>query len=50
MNKKIYTAPTMEEINIESVEIIATSIPVEGEGNEVNVIGRRGIWGDRWAD
>ena len=43
--------PAVEELNIETVEIIASSIPVgDGEGDAVNVIGRRGVWGDRWAD
>ena len=49
--KQTYMTPAVEELNIETVEIIASSIPVgDGEGDAVNVIGRRGVWGDRWAD
>ena len=51
MGKKIYIAPAIEEMNIETVEIIATSMPIieeEVDSSTQRGIGRRGVWGDRW--
>ena len=54
MNKKAYIIPSMEVMNVETVEMIATSLQF-GEG-EVNTAedgtqlgtGRRGRWGNLW--
>ena len=54
MNKKAYITPAMEVMNVETVEMIASSLQF-GEG-EVNTsedgvqlgTGRRGRWGNLW--
>ena len=54
MEKKTYIIPAMEEMVIETVEMIATSFPVSDSEVETDtpgvqgVIGRRGSWGNRW--
>ena len=57
MNKKAYIAPAMELMNIETVEMMATSslnmysdteeVDTSGEGNQLGT-GRRGSWGNLW--
>ena len=55
MNKKAYTAPTMEAMNVETVEMIATSLAMfsedevdtSTEGGQLGA-GRRGSWGNLW--
>ncbi len=55
MNKKAYIAPAMELMNIETVEMMATSslnmysdTEVDtSEGNQLGT-GRRGSWGNLW--
>lgn len=54
MEKKTYIAPAIEELNIDAVEMIASS------GNSLGIFNdevesttqrgaeRRGVWGDRW--
>ena len=54
MNKKEYIKPEIQVEVLETVEIIAASIPfVEGEGGDQlsNSYrpGRRGEWGNLWA-
>ena len=47
--KKTYIAPEMEVMNIETVEMIATSIAVvNDEGDEMLGNDRRGGWGNLW--
>ncbi len=52
MNKKTYIKPELMVEVLETVEIIATSIPiVEEEGTDQLSIGRgsrRGKWGNLW--
>ena len=50
MEKETYIAPQMEVIEIESVEMMATSLVFNEEGgNEESLSnGRRGKWGDLW--
>ncbi len=52
MEKKIYIKPEIEVVEIESVEVIATSIPfVEEDGTEQltnEYHPRRGKWGNLW--
>ena len=52
MEKKIYIKPEIEVLEIESVEVIATSIPlVEEDGTEQltkEYRPRRGKWGNLW--
>ena len=56
MKKKAYIAPQMEVIEIDTVQMLAASaedIPVVGEGGggtEILSNGRRGTWGNLWAD
>ena len=56
MNKKTYIAPAMEIMNIETVEMMATSslnmyseteVDTSEEGNQLGT-GRRGSWGNLW--
>ncbi|MBQ2969372.1 MAG: hypothetical protein IKK87_10485 [Bacteroidaceae bacterium] len=54
MNKKTYIAPAMELMNIETVEMMASSINLHDEevdttveGNQLGT-GRRGSWGNLW--
>jgi hypothetical protein len=53
MEKKQYIKPEMMVEELETVEMIATSIPVvDGEGTEQMSNGRgerRGTWGNLWA-
>ena len=54
MNKKTYIKPELEVVEIESVEVIATSIPlVEEDGAEQLTNSyrpsRRGKWGNLWS-
>ena len=52
MNKKAYITPAMEVMNVETVEMIATSMAISDD--EVNTetdqlgTGRRGRWGNLW--
>ncbi len=52
MNKKTYIAPAIEEMKIETVEMIATSSMdlLEEEMESTKQLGtdRRGSWGNRW--
>jgi len=52
MNKKAYITPAMEVVNVETVEMIATSTNLQmfDEGGEEQSLasGRRGTWGDLW--
>lgn len=49
MDKKIYVAPSMEVLAVETVEMIATSIAiVNEEGDEMLGTDRRGTWGNLW--
>lgn len=51
--KKIYMTPSVEEMYIETVEMIAASIGVEydEEGDEMEGRRRRrGQWGDLWYE
>ncbi len=54
MNKKAYIAPEMEVVNVETVEMMAQSLPFSDEvvdTTEPGVqsgIGRRGTWGNFW--
>ena len=53
MDKKIYIAPEMEEMNVEAMEMIATSLAMyEDELEAENQLGnrRRGTWGNFWAE
>ena len=50
--KQTYIVPTMEELNIETVEMMALSYIEDetktlGAGQELST-GRRGVWGNRW--
>ena len=50
MMKKEYIKPRMNEVEVISREMTATSIPV-GEDKEIGVTGvkaNRGEWGDLW--
>ena len=53
MNKKAYIAPAMEVVNVETVEMIATSLAMFSD-DEVDTAseqlgtGRRGSWGNLW--
>ncbi len=55
MNKKAYITPEMEVMNIETVDMMATSLLIDGE-TEVDTSkdgtqlghGRRGTWGNLW--
>ena len=55
MEKKKYIAPEMEIMDIETVEMIASSLLLnENGGNEESLSnryrsGRRGTWGNLWA-
>ena len=54
MNKKTYITPEMEIMNVETVEMIATSLAMY-EDEELDVseqLGnrRRGTWGNFWAE
>ena len=52
MEKKAYIAPQIEVLEIESVEMMATSFELKEEGgNEESLSnGRRGSWGNLWDD
>ncbi len=53
MNKKTYITPEMEIMNVETVEMIATSLAMyEEELDAENQLGnrRRGTWGNFWAE
>jgi len=56
MNKKAYITPAMEVMNVETVEMIATSLAMFSEEDEVDTTtgqlagGRRGSWGNLWED
>ena len=54
MNKKAYITPAMEVMNVETVEMIATSLALcdeavdtTEEGGQLGA-GRRGTWGNLW--
>ncbi|MBR6629841.1 MAG: hypothetical protein IKL03_07815 [Bacteroidaceae bacterium] len=50
MNKKTYITPAMEVMNIETLEMMASSIAVVNEsGSEMLSNDRRGSWGDLWG-
>ena len=57
MNKKAYITPEMEVMNIETVDMMATSLLIDGE-TEVDTSkdgtqlghGRRGTWGNLWYE
>ena len=56
MNKKAYITPAMEVMNVETVEMIATSMnlydtdTVDTSEDGVQLAGgRRGSWGDLWG-
>jgi len=55
MNKKAYTAPTMEAMNVETVEMIATSqantFSISDETTDADATmsnEHRGAWGNLW--
>lgn len=50
MDKKTYIAPEMEVMNIETVEMIATSLGVYGTGGNESSLSREhlGDWDDLW--
>ena len=57
MKKKKYIAPSMEVMDIESVEMIAASVPQigivdpndpDGKGEDILSNKRRGRWGNLW--
>ena len=51
--KQTYIVPTMEELNIETVEMMAGSLGTSDEtinSSDALSTGRRGTWGDRWSD
>ena len=56
MKKKVYIAPQMEVIEIDTVQMLAASKPEIGVGDgEVDADGawsnrHRGTWGNLWAD
>ena len=55
MEKKTYIKPEIEVVEIESVEMIATSLVFNETGGKEESLsngrrpGRRGVWGDLWA-
>ena len=51
--KKEYITPSIEVMNIETVEMMAASLAMYDEEVETTSqlgAGRRGEWGNRWAD
>ena len=51
--KKEYITPSIEVMNIETVEMMAASLAMYDEEVETTSqlgTGRRGEWGNRWAD
>lgn len=51
--KKTYIAPMMEEINIETIEMMAASLATSDEtinSSDALSNSRRGTWGDRWSE
>lgn len=51
MEKKEYIKPEAEELLIDTVQMIATSLDVsddEADGSDVLVNQRRGKWGNLW--
>ena len=53
MNKKAYIAPEMEVMNVDLVEMMATSFVADEEGQDhvtTDSRGRRGTWGNLWED
>ena len=54
MKKKEYIKPSAEVVEIETVQMLASSaedIPVvDGEGTEILSNDRRGKWGDLWGN
>ena len=51
--KKTYIAPEMEEIDIETVEMMAASLATSDDtidSSEALSNSRRGTWGNRWTD
>ena len=55
MNKKTYITPEMEIMNVEAMEMIASSLAMYGNEEELeaeNQLGnrRRGTWGNFWAE
>ena len=58
MNKKMYIAPEMEVMNVETVEMIAASLVMHGDEETVDTSaegaqlgnGHRGSWGNLWED
>lgn len=53
MMKKKYIVPAIEVMDIESVEMIAASVPQigidpDGSGEEILSNKRRGSWGNLW--
>ena len=55
MNKKTYITPAMEVMNIETVEMMATSVRMYDDEVDTSVSGtqlghgRRGSWGNLWG-
>ncbi|MBR6602326.1 MAG: hypothetical protein IKK87_10900 [Bacteroidaceae bacterium] len=57
MNKKVYITPSMEEMNIETVEMMAMSngddsVMISDDITEDDAKmgrGHRGTWGDLWS-
>ena len=53
MEKKAYIAPEMEVMNVETVEMMASSVAMYDEEVETTNqlgTGRRGTWGNFWAE
>ena len=53
MKKKEYIAPATEIAEIEMISMIATSVGVSDEETDDDAVmsnGRRGEWGNLWAD
>lgn len=56
MNKKAYITPAMEVMNIETVEMMATSVALCDDTVDTSVSGtqlgggRRGSWGNLWDE
>ena len=51
--KKTYIIPSVEVVNIEAVEMLATSsvrVLSDESGDEQMSGERRGTWGNRWTD
>lgn len=53
MNKNAYVAPEMEVMNVETIEMMASSpeIDLNGESKDSSdqlLPGRRGTWGNFW--